>query len=145
MGPSNTQGRGGPGRGRSGSWNTPNTPHIGRALTSSNPQVAAQETERLSHFLRSHSSEWQSEDVSRGGADSKRGESKVAFRKDAKPVTGLSGTPGDQSLGSGFHSSSASSQQGTLGKLLLSESVFSAVKWESAFLPPPPHLQEARL
>lgn len=80
MKPKGTQGRGYPGWGRSGSWNTLNNPHTGRALTSSKPRVAAPETEKLSHFLRSHSSGWQSGDANPGGSDSMRGESKVAFQ-----------------------------------------------------------------
>lgn len=67
MKPKGTQGRGYPGWGRSGSWNTLNNPHAGKALTSSKPRVAAPETERLSHFLRSPSSEWQSGDVNEVG------------------------------------------------------------------------------
>ena len=72
-----------------GSQKYPNPPQLVCCDLLQTPGVAAPGTERLSHFLKSQSSEWLSWDVNGSGSDSKTGQSQWLSGKEVGPATGL--------------------------------------------------------
>lgn len=107
-----------------GSQKDPNPPQLVCCDLLQTPGVAAQGTERLSHFLKSHSSKWPSWDVNGSGSDSKKGQSQWLSGKEAAPATGLFRDPrGHWDLA--FKSSSSISRRGIPWQIaLLSEPRF---------------------